>query len=69
MITENVPIRKDLMERLMKEKKGDESISDVIERILGKQEKPQDIKRFFGIWKDHDDEFFQVFSHACSRSG
>ena len=64
MTSENVPIRKDLMDRLIKEKKDDETISDVIERFLGKQKTRQDIKHFFGIWKDNDDSFFEAFLQA-----
>jgi predicted CopG family antitoxin len=64
MTSENVSIRKDLIARLIKEKKDHETISDVIERYLGKQKTPQDIKRFFGIWKDNDDTFFEAFMQA-----
>ncbi|TFF88808.1 MAG: hypothetical protein EU548_08410, partial [Promethearchaeota archaeon] len=45
---------------LLKRKRENENISDVIARILHIQKGAQDIKRFFGLWRALPEEYFKI---------
>jgi len=52
--TKTITIMEDAYERLAKEKRKDESFSDVIRRITNKK---NDLDRFFGILSNEDANF------------
>jgi predicted CopG family antitoxin len=53
-----------VVERLKKQQHDGETISDVINRLLGGSRKKGDLSRFFGLWKDEPDSVFESFDHA-----
>lgn len=60
MTLRRIEIDDSLYKELLKHKREDETISDVIARILHLQRAPQDIKRFFGLWKELPKEYFKI---------
>lgn len=60
MTLRKIEIDESLYKELLKRKREDETISDVITRILHIQKGPQDIRRFFGLWKDLPEEYFNI---------
>ena len=64
MTIEQVPLRKDVIDKLQDKRREGESISDVISRLLGNNERDQDLSSFFGRWKDVPDEVFEVMEAA-----
>jgi len=60
MTLKTIKIDETIYKKLLERKKENESISDVIARILSVQKEPQNIKKFFGLWKDLPEEYFKV---------
>jgi predicted CopG family antitoxin len=56
MVSKNLAVREKVYRRLLEAKKGDESFSDVIERLL---EGKRDLMAFAGVFSD-DREFEQA---------
>ena len=56
MTSKNLAIREDVYDRLLEAKKGDESFSDVIQRLL---EGRSELMSYAGIFSQ-DEEFHQV---------
>ncbi|MGQ4875527.1 MAG: antitoxin VapB family protein [Promethearchaeia archaeon] len=64
MASITIKINKKIYEKLLEIKKDNEDISDVIGRLLDIKEKPKNIKKFFGVWKDLPDEYFEIINSA-----
>ena len=60
MTLKTIKIDEIIYKKLLERKKENESISDMIARILSLQKEPQNIKKFFGLWKDLPEEYFKV---------
>ena len=60
MPLKTIKIDEELYKKLLERKKENESISDLIARILSVQKEPQNIKKFFGLWKDLPEEVFKI---------
>lgn len=65
MIYKTIDISEDVYNRLNEKKKDNETISDVIERILGINEEPKkDIRKAFGLWKDLPKDLLEIMKSA-----
>ncbi len=64
MTSESISVSKDVIERLKKQQRDGETISDVINRLLGGSRKKGELTRFFGLWKNEPDSVFETFDHA-----
>ncbi len=60
MTIKKIEIDEEIYKKLLERKKEDESISDLIARILKVPKEPQNIKKFFGLWKDLPAELYQI---------
>jgi predicted CopG family antitoxin len=60
MTLKTIKIKEFIYTKLLERKKDDESISDVIERLLGFTEQSKNIKKYFGLWKDVPKEYFMI---------
>ena len=60
MSLKSIKIKEITYRKLLERKKNDESISDIIDRLLGYIEVPKNIKKFFGVWKDLPEEYFKI---------
>jgi len=61
MASRNIAITEDLYKVLAKKKKGNESFTKVISRLLSKNEKPSD---YFGAWNDLSKEDLEKIKKA-----
>jgi len=65
MTHKTIDISEDVYNRLNEKKKDNETISDVIERIMGIKEEPKkDIRKAFGLWKDLPKELLEIMKSA-----
>ncbi|TFG23432.1 MAG: hypothetical protein EU529_07395 [Promethearchaeota archaeon] len=64
MTYKTIDISEEVYNRLNEKKKKNESISDVIERMLGITKESKGISEFFGIWKDLPKEYFEIMEEA-----
>ena len=60
MTLKTIKIDETIYKKLLERKRENESISDVIARILNIQIEPQNIKKFFGLWKNLPEEYFKI---------
>jgi predicted CopG family antitoxin len=60
MTLKTIKIDETIYKKLLDRKRENESISDVIARILNIQIEPQNIKKFFGLWKNLPEEYFKI---------
>ncbi len=60
MTLKTIKIDEALYKKLLERKRENESMSDVIARILNINIEPQDIKKFFGLWKNLPKEYFKI---------
>ena len=60
MTLKTIKIDEALYKKLLERKRENESMSDVIARILNIHIEPQDIKKFFGLWKKLPEEYFKI---------
>ncbi len=60
MTLKTIKIKEKAYKKLLERKQNDESISDVIERLLGIKKELKNIKKFFGLWKDLPAEYFNI---------
>ncbi len=61
MTHKTIDISEKVYTKLKENKKANESISDVIERILDvKAEPKKDIRKAFGLWKDLPKEILEI---------
>lgn len=60
MSLKSIKIKEITYRKLLEQKKDDENISDIIDRLLGYIEVPKNIKKFFGVWKDLPEEYFKI---------
>jgi len=58
MTSTQISIRRDVYEKLKREKQDDESFSDVIERLIEKKSNVQDVLSCFGIASGPGEEIF-----------
>ena len=65
MTHKTIDISEEVYKKLKEKKKDNESISDVIERILGIRTEPRkDIRKAFGLWKDLPKEILEIMESA-----
>ena len=66
MVSKNISIREDLYIKLAHLKRGDESFSDVIERLLNESAKgsASRLMRYFGAWSDLPNDFDEIIEKA-----
>ena len=67
MVSKQISIRKDIYDRLKNQKKGNESFSDVIKRLLDNQSNFEEIKNCFGLSKDLPNEIIDEFKQASKE--
>jgi predicted CopG family antitoxin len=60
MTIKNIKIDEDIYKKLLERKREHETISDVIARVLNLQIKPQNLHKFFGLWKSLPKEYFEI---------
>ncbi len=60
MTLKTIEIDEAIYKKLLERKKENESISDVIARILSIHKESQNFKKFFGLWKDLPEEYFRI---------
>jgi predicted CopG family antitoxin len=60
MTLKTIKIDEELYKKLLERKKEQKSISDAIARVLNIQIEPQDITKFFGVWKRLHEEYFKI---------
>lgn len=60
MTLKNVKIDETLYKELLERKKEDETISDVIGRMLHSKRKPHNIKKVVGLWKDIPKDYLEI---------
>ena len=60
MTLKTIKIDEELYKKLLERKKERESISDVIARMLNIQIKPQNIAKFFGLWRRLPEEYLKI---------
>ncbi len=65
MASINISIRKEVYDRLKLLKGPEESFSDVIDRLVGRDKDPM---RNFGIWKDLPDDIWEVFEQGFKKA-
>jgi len=65
MTYKTIDISEDVYKKLKGKKKDNETISDVIERILDIRVEPKkDIRKAFGLWKDLPKEILEIMKSA-----
>lgn len=64
MTIKTVNLDEKIYAKLMSQRKGNETISDVIARLLGGKEEKKDIRKAFGLWKDIPDELIKLMKSA-----
>ena len=64
MTSKTIDIDEELYTKLEEKRKEKESISEVIERLLGEKKDKKDIKRAFGLWKDIPREIINIMESA-----
>ena len=64
MSSKNISLKTEIYEELMKHKSKEETLSDVIARLLGKKKEFTDYEQFFGRWKDLPQEYFIIMENA-----
>jgi len=60
MTLKTIRIEEEIYKQLLEKKKENESMSDVIARILNIHQEPKNIKNFFGIERDLPEEYFKI---------
>ena len=60
MTLKTIKIDEKIYNLLLKRKREDETIADVIARILNVPSETQDIKSFFGLWKGIPKEYLKI---------
>jgi len=60
MTLKTIKLKEEAYKKLLERKQDGESVSDVIERLLGIIKEPKNINKFFGLWKDLPAEFFKI---------
>ena len=65
MTSKTIEIDEKTYERLLRKKKNNETISEVIDKLLGyKKKEKNNLKPFFGRWKDLPTEYFNIMENA-----
>ncbi len=65
MTSKTIDIDEDTYKRLLKKKKKDETISDLIDKLLGYEEKEKsNLRPFFGRWKDLPKDYVEIMGVA-----
>ncbi len=59
-----VSITPETYEALLKQKRKEESISDVIARLIGMKKEFTDYEQIFGRWKDLPSEYLEIMEAA-----
>jgi len=59
-----IDVSEDVYKKLEEKKKDNETISDVIERILCSPTESKGISEFFGLWKDLPKEILEIMKSA-----
>jgi len=59
-----IDVSEDVYKKLEEKKKDNETISDVIERILCIPKESKGISEFFGLWKDLPKEILEIMKSA-----
>jgi predicted CopG family antitoxin len=60
MVSKPIYVKPDIYEALLKRKRKDETISDVIARLIGSRKEFSDYDQFFSRWKDLPQEYFEI---------
>jgi len=60
MTSRTIKIKELAYKKLLERKQDGESVSDVIERLLGIIKEPKNINKFFGLRKDLPAEYFKI---------
>ena len=60
MTLKTIKIDEELYKKLLERKNESESISDVIARMLNIHIKPQNITKFFGLWRRLPEEYLKI---------
>lgn len=55
-----IKIDEEIYNKLLERKREDESITDVIARILNVPKESQNINPFFGLWKSMPEEYLKI---------
>jgi len=65
MTSKTIDIDEETYNRLLKKKKDNETISEVIDKLLGhKKKRKSELRAFFGRWKDLPDDYFEIMESA-----
>lgn len=65
MTSKTIKIDEKTYKRLLQKKKNNETISDVIAKLLGpEKEEKINLRYFFGRWKDLPKEYFEIMEGA-----
>ena len=65
MTSKTIEIDEETYKRLLKKKKKGETISEVIDKLLGHEKKDKsNLESLFGRWKDLPEEYFKIMENA-----
>ncbi|MBD3196841.1 MAG: hypothetical protein GF317_17420 [Candidatus Lokiarchaeota archaeon] len=67
MTLKTIKINKKIYKMLLERKKEDETITDVIARILNVPRETQNINSFFGLWKSIPEEFLKIIETSVGE--
>ena len=65
MTSKTIEIDEETYKKLLKKKKNNETISEVIDKLLGQENKDKsNLREFFGRWKDLPKDYFEIMEMA-----
>ncbi len=65
MTSKTIEIDEETYNKLLKKKKNNETISEVIDQLLGhKKKEKSNLRAFFGRWKDLPTDYFGIMEDA-----
>jgi predicted CopG family antitoxin len=64
MASKNITIKSEVFEELSKKQKPGETLSDVLERLLGIKKEFTNLADFIGRWKDLPPDYLEIFHNA-----
>lgn len=65
MTSKTIEIDEHTYNQILQKKRENETVSEAIERLLGiKPKKKSNIMKYFGIWKDLPQEYFDIIETA-----
>ena len=59
-----IAIPAETYDELVKQKAGDETVADVLARLIGKRKELAHFGAFFGRWRDLPNEYFEIMEKA-----